>query len=672
MTLFSRYLPFKESLEQYVLHCKKIFDEIDDKENSRMVEGFMKDFEDHRYNITIVGSFNRGKSTLLNTLMERTNDDISPIDWMACTSAIIKYQDRNCPNNRDGKEKAVVHHKDGHSEEIPLSRLREYVTEESNHSNRKGVKSVDVFGEFPEWSKAVTIIDSPGQNSVYGHHDILLSEFLPNTDAIIFLVASSHLDGGDIALLKRLSAEEKKKIFFVLTKIDELEKPDDLDVVDSFVKEEIKKAGFQCDKLYKVAARPVYEALCCGVTGVELDNLKEDRGILELEHDLEDFIVRESKSTHSVTLRIKRLVYETREGCRKFVNGSEALLDKREYDINALGDEKKDLGDKNDELRRTTREVLGKFERDWNKAVRSFERKFSSKAEAIERRINEGLGKSNLIGTVFQSFSLRRKVKEVVNDELKPLQDELEEKLSKVIETLNQEYDEGISLYARGGAGPDVLTGMSSLATASALAGTVGFGYNVAKGAVASAMGAISAWQQASTAMTTATSSTSLRALGGAKWMWQWVAGGEKAAAAVEATAAAHAATTTAITAGVTAVASVVGSIAATIIIQKILNYILVQVQEYRIPGIIEKVMKEMEASLFKGLDNFMQSVKKDYQQNVEDIIAGNNDRITEIIEIVSQYNPEERELIATRIKRVKEVLEEGVVLEQRLLLIDK
>ena len=69
MSLFSKYVPFKIELEKYIGHCRTVFDQIGDKSSSALVSGFIKDLDSQRYNITIIGSLKRGKSTLLNTLM---------------------------------------------------------------------------------------------------------------------------------------------------------------------------------------------------------------------------------------------------------------------------------------------------------------------------------------------------------------------------------------------------------------------------------------------------------------------------------------------------------------------------------------------------------------------------------------------------------------------------
>ena len=218
MSLFSKYIPFKIELEKYIEHCKKVFEQIGDAPSASLVDGFIKDLENQRYNITIIGSLKRGKSTLLNTLMERHDDFISPISSNVCTSSIIKYMDKNMASSKTGNESAIVYfnaNEEGNvppALTIPFQQLKNYITEDQNPENRKHVRSVEVYGDFPEWSKAVTIVDSPGQNSVFCHHDVLLSDFLPYTDAIIFLVAADiPLDGGDIASSRNYQKKKKER-----------------------------------------------------------------------------------------------------------------------------------------------------------------------------------------------------------------------------------------------------------------------------------------------------------------------------------------------------------------------------------------------------------------------------------------------------------------------------
>ena len=678
MSLFSKYIPFKIELEKYIEHCKTVFEQIGDAPSASLVDGFIKDLENQRYNITIIGSLKRGKSTLLNTLMERHDDFISPISSNVCTSSIIKYMDKNMASSKTGNESAIVYfnaNEEGNvppALTIPFQQLKNYITEDQNPENRKHVRSVEVYGDFPEWSKAVTIVDSPGQNSVFCHHDVLLSDFLPYTDAIIFLVAADiPLDGGDIALLKELSEEEKRKIFFVLTKADNIDNPDDLNEVKDFVSGNIQEIGLNCDKLYTVSAKRVFDALRKGVSGPQLDLCKAENGILELEEDLEKFIVAESDQTKILRSRIEMLLTKTSLACEKYISTSKEILSKKQYDLTILETEKNDLEDANARLKENTKKALKKFNRSWDKALNSFQRKFSSKADLVEDRINQSLQQGGLFGAVFQSFKLQKQVQNAIGLELQPLVIDLEDKLENIIIDLNKEFNDELSLYIKNNSGTDMgAVGGSAFAVA-AMTGTVTWGISATNGAISSAMSAFNAWQAAAAAATSAQAANTCASVGALAKLWAWLFGtgkaAETAAIAVNATATAANAASSAIIAGVTAVVTAGVSIAVTLLVQKILHMVLLSVQGTRIVGITEKIMTDMENALFKSLNAYKESLIEEYQQNIDEMIADNEERLDEIKKIFQNDNSDERQLITSRLEEVNGLLSEGTHVQQQI-----
>lgn len=678
MSLFSNYVPFKLELEKYIGHCQDVFKQIGDTTSSNLVSGFIKDLDHQRYNITIVGSLKRGKSTLLNTLMERTNDDISPIASNVCTSSIIKYLDKDLASG-DKREKAVIYFNDPDMQPatIPLSQLRNYVTEERNPENRKQVKSVEVYGDFPEWSKAVTIIDSPGQNSVFGHHDTLLCDFLPYTDAIIFLVSADlPLDGGDIALLKELSTEQREKIFFVLTKVDNIDNPDDLEDVKDFVLKKIAEVGISCDKLYAVSALPVYQGLRNGLDPIQIETLKGDNGITELEEDLEKFIVMKSDQTSAIRTRVEALVRQTAKACNNYIERSNSLISKQEYDLNLLQTQQKELIDENQLLRENTKKALKKFEREWDKTVRSFSRKFANRADAVEDKIRDRLEKGGLIGAIFQSFKLKQQVEKSVASEMEVLLSDLESKLDETIVALNQEIDNEIILYAKRKHGSDFGSIAGSFVATAALGGTAAWGFSAAGTAVTSAMSALNSWQGAVATRGLAKAAYSCQSVGALPKLWNWLTGyGEatNAAAQAAATATADAANAgaAALSAGIQAVATCGLSIAATYIVQKIAHIGLVNWQSTRVPGMMEKIMTEMEEKLLGSLDSYKESIIKEYRKNIEDTISDNMERLDEIQKLLVDNDPQERQGLLNRMEEVKQLLSENVHIEKQIPLLN-
>lgn len=674
MSLFQNYAPFKSEVLSYLHKCSNAFKETGDIAGSKSIDAFMKDFEALRYNLTIVGSIKRGKSTLLNTLMERVNDDISPVSLEVCTSAIIKYMDKSLAPNGANKEMAVIYFDDAQAPcQIPFGRLREYVTETSNPRNEKKVHAVEVFGDFPEWSKAVNIVDSPGQNGVYDYHDTLLTDFLPAADAIVFLIAADlSFDGGDLKLLEELSQNEQRKIFFVLTKTDSIES-EDLPLVEQHALSVLSSKNIACPKLYKIAAKNVFDALKQGISGYHLDEIKAANGLLELEKDLEQFVIRESSQTQLFRTRTEKILLDTQKRCSFFIDDAEKKLSQQNFDVRALSIAIDELKDKNKELRRETQGALRKFESAWSRKLNSFERKFSAKGPQIDDRVMDSLEKGGFVAALFKSFKLKKQIQSAVSLELQPLVADLEEQLQEVVEALNHDFDDAITVYVKKSQEGDYLTPTSSVVAAAAMIGTANWSWTTASVAFNTAMSGLSTWGTAATAATnTGMAVKELPWYSCFRHLAWWDTGWDKTIQAAD--VARDVATGTgaaAVTGIVGAIVSMGISIAVSFIVQKLLHIGLVQLQSSRVPQISEQIIAEMEKSVFKSLDTIKRSIVAEYSEKIEDIIAGNNDKIEENKRILISHDPEAIAQLECHLGRVKELAQIGNDLQSRLPLLE-
>ena len=152
-------------------------------------------------------------------------------------------------------------------------------------------------------------------------------------------------------------------------------------------------------------------------------------------------------------------------------------------------------------------------------------------------------------------------------------------------------------------------------------------------------------------------------------WGWLWGTGkaSETASIAANAAATAQNAATSAVVAGISAVVTAGVSIAVTLIVQKILHEILVSVQGTRIVGITEKIMSDMEENLFKSLNAYKESLVKEYQQNIDDMLSDNIERLEEIKQLSANDDSDGRKLIETHCEEVKGLLSEGIHIQQQV-----
>lgn len=179
-------------------------------------------------NMAVVGRFKAGKSSLLNFIAGRA---VLPVDVLPATAVVTTL-------SHGPVEQARLRYLDGRSQEIPLRRLAEFVTEQGNPGNARQLAMVDV--ELPSLVayQGIRFVDTPGLGSVHRHNTRTAREWLPEIG--VALVATSidqPLSEDDLTLLDELERFTPETIV-VLTKID-LAQDGQLERVTAFVKEQL-------------------------------------------------------------------------------------------------------------------------------------------------------------------------------------------------------------------------------------------------------------------------------------------------------------------------------------------------------------------------------------------------------------------------------------------------
>lgn len=168
--------------------------------------------EANTFNLVVLGQFKRGKTCLINALL---GTDILPVGVVPLTSivTILIY----------GETIGVrVYFNDGKIREIEPESIREYVTEEGNPKNTKDVREVLVRFPSPYLRDGVRLIDTPGVGSVYIHNTDVAYQYLPKSDAAIFLLSVEQpVSKAELDFLRDVR-QFSGKIFFLLNKIDYL------------------------------------------------------------------------------------------------------------------------------------------------------------------------------------------------------------------------------------------------------------------------------------------------------------------------------------------------------------------------------------------------------------------------------------------------------------------
>lgn len=174
--------------------------------------------EDPAFRVLVVGEFKQGKSSLVNALL---NTSVCPVDDDIATSAptAVGFADPPSarvlynPTSDDPDAEPDV-------EEIPVDRIREYVTEAANPANERRVQWVEVGVPSPMLKDGLVFVDTPGVGGLGSVHGAITAAALPTADGVLFLSdASQEFSEPELTFLRQ-AISLCPNVCCVATKID--------------------------------------------------------------------------------------------------------------------------------------------------------------------------------------------------------------------------------------------------------------------------------------------------------------------------------------------------------------------------------------------------------------------------------------------------------------------
>jgi small GTP-binding protein len=150
----------------------------EEEESARMLRSHV----DERFLLVVVGEVKAGKSSFLNALLGRDVCEVGPTP-LTDRIAVLQWGER--PAER---------------------RVEEFLVE----------RDLDV-----ELLREVSLVDTPGTNSILRHHSALTERFIPRADLVLFLTSIDRpYSESEDAFLALIAEKWRKKVVFLLTKID--------------------------------------------------------------------------------------------------------------------------------------------------------------------------------------------------------------------------------------------------------------------------------------------------------------------------------------------------------------------------------------------------------------------------------------------------------------------
>jgi ribosome biogenesis GTPase A len=198
-----------------------------------------------RFYVACVGQFKRGKSTLLNALL---GDPILPTGVLPLTTVptIVRY---------GTSRQARVRFEGGMWTDIQPKDLPQYVSEELNPENKKGVIGVEVFLRNPLLAQGMCFVDTPGLGSVFAINTAATHAFVPHIDAAIVVVGADPPIAGEELTLVGEIGKQVMNLIIVLNKADRTSE-EEREIAKTFTRKMLEKQLRRpVGRIYEVSAQ---------------------------------------------------------------------------------------------------------------------------------------------------------------------------------------------------------------------------------------------------------------------------------------------------------------------------------------------------------------------------------------------------------------------------------
>lgn len=248
----------KDNMIKYVRESKDLIEssELLGRQTAR-AGAILEKLEEENITVAVIGQFKRGKSALVNALLDQ---DLLPVGIIPITAAVTEI--------RRGPESVSIVFRNGLVKPVSLEDLASYISEAENPDNHLEVSSVRIQSPSPFLDQGLTLVDTPGVGSFHKHNTDAAYAFVRESDAVIFMLSvDTPINEIEIEFLRN-TREFAGKFFFVVNKID-LVSQEDLELFLDYVGALLEKL-METEQGQKLVLFPV-----SAKNGTGLENLKK-------------------------------------------------------------------------------------------------------------------------------------------------------------------------------------------------------------------------------------------------------------------------------------------------------------------------------------------------------------------------------------------------------------
>lgn len=204
-----------------------------------------------RFNLVVVGRFSRGKTSLMNALLETER---LPMGLVPLTSVIttVAY---------GSTERAFIEHEGwAMPAEITLDEIPDYVTQQRNPGNQRRVTVARIELPAELLRRGFHFVDTPGLGSSIIENTMTTERFLPQADAFVLITSyDSPLSEEELSVLKRIACSSHP-VFLVLNKHDTVAPAERAEVLDH-VRDQVRSVfGDAAPRIFSISARDAIDA----------------------------------------------------------------------------------------------------------------------------------------------------------------------------------------------------------------------------------------------------------------------------------------------------------------------------------------------------------------------------------------------------------------------------
>ena len=145
----------------------------------------------------------------------------------------------------------------GEKMSITLDEFTDFVTDETKACY---IESIDLYYDCPLTRQGITLVDTPGADSVNARHTNVAFDYIKYADAILYVTYYNHaLSRADKDFLLQLGRVKDSfqldKMFFIINAADLAESDEDLQLVMQYVEEQLLQLGVRFPKIYPVSSK---------------------------------------------------------------------------------------------------------------------------------------------------------------------------------------------------------------------------------------------------------------------------------------------------------------------------------------------------------------------------------------------------------------------------------